>query len=51
MIVEKDPNHPIDELAFTESANAHPMPFRVIFGPRAAETFDGVKELLDDYGI
>ncbi|KAM6497593.1 cytochrome P450 [Amanita muscaria] len=51
MTVEKDPNHPIDELAFTESANAHPMPFKVIFGPRAAETFDGVKELLDEYGI
>jgi cytochrome P450 len=49
--VKRDPRYPIDELAFTESANAHPMPFKVIFEPRAAETFDGIKELLDGYGV
>ncbi|KAF5347626.1 hypothetical protein D9756_010668 [Leucocoprinus leucothites] len=48
--VRADPAHPIDNLAFTESANAHPMPFKVIFEPRAAETREGVRELLEDYG-
>jgi len=48
--VRADPSHPIDTLAFTESANAHPLPFKVIFEPRAAKTFDGVKELMEEYG-
>jgi hypothetical protein len=48
--VKKNPKYPIDELAFTESANTHPLPFKVIFEPRAAKSYDGVKELMDDYG-
>lgn len=48
--VRKDPAHPIDELAFTESANTHPLPFKVFFQPRVAKTLDGVKELMEDYG-
>lgn len=48
--VRADPEHPIDDLAFTESANAHPQPFRVFFEPRAAKTADGIRELLEDYG-
>lgn len=42
---------PIDEWAFTESANTHPMPFRVVFEPRAAKTREGVRELMEDYGL
>jgi hypothetical protein len=49
--VRADPAHPIDELAFTASANTHPMPFKVIFEPRATKTFEGVKELFEDYGV
>ncbi|KAF5376907.1 hypothetical protein D9615_007352 [Tricholomella constricta] len=48
--VRADPKHPIDELAFTESANAHPVRFHVFFEPRAAETRDGIRELLEEYG-
>lgn len=48
--IKKDPSSPIDELAFTESANAHPMPFNVVFEPRAAKTLDGLRELMEDYG-
>ncbi|KAJ3553003.1 hypothetical protein NP233_g12746 [Leucocoprinus birnbaumii] len=48
--VRADPGHPIDDLAFTESANAHPMPFKVFFEPRAAKTLEGVRELFEDYG-
>ena len=42
---------PIDDLAFTESANTHPLPFKVRFEPRAAPTYEGIKELLADYGL
>ncbi|XP_006456356.1 hypothetical protein AGABI2DRAFT_211275 [Agaricus bisporus var. bisporus H97] len=48
--VRADPDHPIDTLAFTESANAHPQPFNVIFEPRAAKNFEGIRELMEDYG-
>ncbi|KXN81394.1 O-methylsterigmatocystin oxidoreductase [Leucoagaricus sp. SymC.cos] len=48
--VRADPAHPIDDLAFTESANAHPQPFKVIFEPRAAKTYEGIRELFEDYG-
>jgi len=51
MTVKPDPTSPIDTLDFTESANAHPMPFKVLFEPRAAQSFDGIKELLDGYGL
>lgn len=40
----------IDEWAFTESANTHPMPFRVRFEARAAKTREGVRELMEEYG-
>ncbi|KAF8148666.1 cytochrome P450 [Crassisporium funariophilum] len=49
--VKKDPSSPIDELAFTESANTHPLPFKVFFEPRAASTLEGVRDLMEDYGI
>jgi cytochrome P450 len=50
--IKKDPNGPpIDEWAFTESANTHPMPFNVMFEPRAAKTREGVRELMEDYGL
>jgi hypothetical protein len=49
--VKKDPKFPIDKLAFTESANTHPLPFKVIFEPKVAKSFDGIKELLDSYGM
>lgn len=42
---------PIDQLAFTESANTHPLPFKVTFEPRVAKTMEGVKEMMDDYGL
>jgi hypothetical protein len=47
--VRADPEHPIDTLAFTESANAHPQPFKVFFEPRAARNFEGIRELMEDY--
>ncbi|KIM47190.1 hypothetical protein M413DRAFT_440696 [Hebeloma cylindrosporum] len=49
--IKKDPTSPIDELAFTESANTHPMPFKVIFEPRVTKTMEGVRELMEDYGL
>ncbi|GLB36895.1 putative cytochrome p450 [Lyophyllum shimeji] len=48
--VHRDPAHPIDELAFTESANAHPVPFHVRFEPRAGLTREAVREMLEEYG-
>ena len=49
--IKADPSAPIDTLAFTESANAHPQPFKAIFEPRAAKTLEGVRELMEDYGL
>ena len=49
--IKSDPSSPIDELAFTESANTHPMPFKVIFEPRVTRTLEGVRELMEDYGV
>lgn len=49
--IKANPNKPIDPLAFTESANTHPLPFDVIFEPRAANTLDGVRDLIEDYGL
>jgi hypothetical protein len=49
--VKPDPSAPIDDLAFTASANTHPLPFKVIFEPRVAKTMDGVRELLEDYAL
>jgi hypothetical protein len=39
--IKSDPSSPIDELAFTESANAHPMLFKVIFETRVTRTLEG----------
>jgi hypothetical protein len=36
--VSEDPEHPIDTLAFTESANAHPLPFKVGVTPLLCTT-------------
>ncbi|KAF8882020.1 cytochrome P450 [Infundibulicybe gibba] len=42
--ISADPSAPIDPLAFTESANTHPLPFKVNFVPR-----DGVREAMEEY--
>lgn len=34
--IREDPSRPIDNLAFTDTANVHPLPFKVIFEPRHA---------------
>ncbi|PPQ95023.1 hypothetical protein CVT25_000486 [Psilocybe cyanescens] len=49
--VSSDPSSPIDQLAFTESANAHPLPFKVNFEPRVAATLEATRELFEDYGL
>jgi hypothetical protein len=49
--IKADPTSPLDEWAFTESANTHPLPFRVIFEPRVLSTAGALKEILEDYGI
>lgn len=48
-MIKPNSNSPIDVWAFTESANTHPLPFKVIFEPRL-ESVDLVKDLLEDYG-
>ncbi|KAG5652857.1 hypothetical protein H0H81_003356 [Sphagnurus paluster] len=48
--VRNDPKHPIDELAFTESANAHPVRFHVFFEPREGDK-EAIREALEDYGV
>ena len=49
--IRADPKHPIDDLAFTESANAHPKPFRVVFEPRVGGgSVEGIRELMEEYG-
>ncbi|KAF8871701.1 cytochrome P450 [Infundibulicybe gibba] len=42
--ISADPTAPIDPLAFTESANTHPLPFKVNFVP-----CDGVREAMEEY--
>ncbi|PPQ96503.1 hypothetical protein CVT26_010438 [Gymnopilus dilepis] len=49
--VKSDSTSPIDQWAFTESANTHPKPFKVVFEPRVAPTLEGVRELIEDYGL
>ncbi|TFK23725.1 cytochrome P450 [Coprinopsis marcescibilis] len=49
--IKADPKSPIDELAFTESANTHPLPFKVILEPRVASTREGIRDLIEDYGL
>jgi hypothetical protein len=49
--VSEDPSAPIDTLAFTESANAHPLPFKVNIEPRISGGFDAVREAMEEYGM
>ena len=49
--LKPDRSAPIDDLAFTESANTHPLPFKVIFEPRAAKSMEGVREMIEEYGL
>ncbi|KAK0222504.1 cytochrome P450 [Armillaria nabsnona] len=49
--VREDEKDKIDVLAFTESANAHPMPFKVVFEPRLPGGLEGVKEAFEVYGM
>ncbi|KAK0478962.1 cytochrome P450 [Armillaria novae-zelandiae] len=46
----EDEKEKIDTLAFTESANVHPMPFKVLFDPRLGG-WDMVKEAFEVYGM
>ncbi|KAF8063208.1 cytochrome P450 [Lyophyllum atratum] len=48
--IYSDPKHPIDDLAFNQSANTHPLPFKVRFEPRAAPTQEGIRDMMEDYG-
>ncbi|KAG6915377.1 hypothetical protein DXG01_011778 [Tephrocybe rancida] len=48
--VRKDPKYPIDVLAFTESANAHPAKFNVFFEPRFEGGKEAVREVMEGYG-
>lgn len=48
--LSEDPASPIDTLAFTESANAHPLPFKVIFKPRLG-SLDAIREGMEGYGM
>ncbi|KAL0948575.1 hypothetical protein HGRIS_011134 [Hohenbuehelia grisea] len=45
-----DPAQPIDVLAFTKSANTHPLPFKVVFEPRVTESLEGLREVMEGYG-
>ncbi len=49
--IKEDPSSPIDPTAFRSSIITRPLPFSVIFEPRAAETAGGIRELLNDYGL
>ncbi|KAJ4494420.1 cytochrome P450 [Lentinula lateritia] len=54
-----DVKNPIDTYAFTESANAHPMPFNIVFTPRVSvkqgdreeKGWDILKEAFETYGF
>jgi len=54
-----DAKNPIDTYAFTESANAHPMPFNIVFTPRVSVTpedgeakgWEVLKEAFETYGL
>jgi hypothetical protein len=35
--ISQEPSAPIDVLAFTDTMNTHPLPFRVRFEPRMRE--------------
>ena len=48
-----DEKHPIDTLAFTHSANAHPEPFKLVFTPGDGEggdeDWDAAREMIGQY--
>ncbi|KAJ3812998.1 cytochrome P450 [Lentinula aff. lateritia] len=54
-----DAKNPIDTYAFTESANAHPMPFNIVFTPRVSvkqgdredKGWEILKEAFETYGF
>ncbi|KIK53850.1 hypothetical protein GYMLUDRAFT_49144 [Collybiopsis luxurians FD-317 M1] len=54
-----DAKKPIDTYAFTESANAHPMPFNIVFTPRVSVNaadregrgWEILKEAFETYGL
>ena len=54
-----DAKNPIDTYAFTESANAHPLPFNIVFTPRVsmkpedgeAKGWEVLKEVFETYGL
>ncbi|KAK0478982.1 cytochrome P450 [Armillaria novae-zelandiae] len=48
--LHEDEKEKIDMLAFTESVNVHPMPFKVLFEPRLGG-WDTVKEAFEVYGM
>lgn len=49
--IKEDPSSPIDTTAFRRSLITSPLPFSVIFEPRAAESAEGIQELLNDYAL
>jgi len=44
---DENPEKKIDTLAFTNTANSHPLPFCARFRKR----FDGVKDILETCGV
>jgi hypothetical protein len=40
--IAEDPAHPIDPMAFTDTANVHPLPFVAKFEPR----IDNLRQLI-----
>ncbi|KAF8735059.1 hypothetical protein AX14_002818 [Amanita brunnescens Koide BX004] len=49
--IKEDPSSPIDTMAFRRSLITCPLPFSVIFEPRAAASAEGIRELLNDYAL
>ncbi len=44
--ISQDPSAPIDTLAFTDTANTHPLPFKVKFEPRVQGLRDLIRNAL-----
>ena len=49
--IKEDPSSPIDTTAFRCSLITSPLPFSAIFEARAAESAEGIRELLNDYAL
>lgn len=47
--ISANPSSPIDSLAFTESANTHPLPFKVAFEPRTMDLVT-LRSMFEMYG-